>query len=217
MEFKSEIKNKRPIDWNHTIEIEELRIDPKMLEMHRERVNQVFANETEEKKAQQIHNIVIRENAFNLAMDYLVGFYDVDVHEDDVKELEPKIKQVYGDQIKDDQVEQVLNKIIYRGLIFKDLQKALSISVNDEELDSILDNYYEQSNQSIRNFKENKAQYEAARETLLDEKTVAEIIGRFTIDTSKYEKNLRDSLGEKMELDKKIEDIKKEGKLAEEK
>ncbi|MCV3728470.1 hypothetical protein OF376_01655 [Ureaplasma miroungigenitalium] len=217
MEFKSQIKNKRPIDWKHTIEIEELRIDPKMLEMHRERVNQVFANETEEKKAQQIHNIVIRENAFNLAMDYLVSFYDVDVHADDVEELEPKIKQVYGDQIKDDQVEQVLKKIIYRGLIFKDLQKELSISVNDEELDSILDNYYEQSNQSIRNFKENKAQYEAARETLLDEKTVAEIIGKFTIDTSKYEKNLRDSLAEKMELDKQIEDMKKEDKTAEEK
>ncbi|MCV3743759.1 hypothetical protein OF377_02635 [Ureaplasma sp. ES3154-GEN] len=208
MEFKSVIKNKQPIEWKHTIEIEELRVDPKMLEMHKERVNQVFAKESEEKKAQQIHNIVVRENAFNAAMDYLVNFYDVEFSSEDIDLLGPKIKHVYGDEIDKTKLEEILKKIIYRGLIFKDLQTSLGIKVDDKELNKILENYYEQSNQSIRNFKSNQAQYEAARETLLEEKTIAEIIGRFTIDTSKYEKRLRDSLADKMELDQQIEAIK---------
>ena len=86
MNFKSTIVNKKPIDWKHTIVLEELNVDPKALEMHKERINTVFAKQTEEQRSQQLHNIIVRENLFNKAMTYLADFYEIDVNEEDIKD-----------------------------------------------------------------------------------------------------------------------------------
>lgn len=211
MNFKSTIVNKKPIDWKHTIILEELNVDPKALEMHKERINTVFAKQTEEQRSQQLHNIIVRENLFNKAMTYLADFYEIDVNEEDIKDLAPRIKQAFG--VEDEKLAyEIAQKIIAKALIFQDLQKEFTIEIKDEELTKILESYYEETNLSIRDFKENKAQWEAAKSTLLEEKTTAFIVDKFDRDLSILEANIRKKIAEQMELDKKIKEIQDNNK-----
>ena len=103
-------------------------------------------------------------------------------------------------------------KIIAKALIFQDLQKEFTIEIKDEELTKILESYYEETNLSIRDFKENKAQWEAAKSTLLEEKTTAFIVDKFDRDLSILEANIRKKIAEQMELDKKIKEIQDNNK-----
>lgn len=206
MNFKSTIKEKKEVNWKYTIELEGLYVDPKALEMHRSRVDTIFAKQSEAERAQQLHNIIVRENLFNKGMDYLAQFYIIDINEEDVVDLVPRIMQAFGVESKE-AAEDIAKKIITKGLIFQDLQKEFNIEVSDQELEQILEQYYTETNQSIHDFKQNKEQWEAARRTLLDEKTTAFIIERFDRDLTKLEENLRKKMAEQMELDKKMEEV----------
>lgn len=103
-------------------------------------------------------------------------------------------------------------KIIAKALIFQDLQKEFNIEIKDDELTKILESYYEETNLSIRDFKENKAQWEAAKSTLLEEKTTAFIVDKFDRDLSILEANIRKKIAEQMELDKKIKEVQDNSK-----
>ncbi|AJQ45086.1 hypothetical protein JM47_00130 [Ureaplasma diversum] len=206
MNFKSTIKAKKEVDWKYTIELEGLYVDPKALEMHRNRVDTIFAKQSEAERAQQLHNIIVRENLFNKAMDHLADFYEIDINQEDVEDLIPRIMQAFGVDSKEKATD-IANKIIAKGLIFLDLQKEFSIEVTDQELEQILEQYYTETNQSIHDFKKNKDQWEAARRTLLDEKTTAFIIERFDRDLTKLEENIRKKMAEQMELDKKMQEV----------
>ncbi|WP_031488824.1 MPN555 family protein chaperone [Ureaplasma canigenitalium] len=208
MDFKSKITNKKDIDWSYTIVLEELRVDPTALENHKQRIEKIFAKESDEEKAQQLHNIVVRDNLFSAAMDKLAEFYEFEFVDEDIKNLIPRIISAFG-EYKNNIAPEIAKKIIQKTLIFKDLQDTFNIEIKDEELEKILSSYYEETNQPIRDFKENKAQWEAARLTLLEEKTTAFIIDKFNRDLSILEKNIREKLAKQMELEKQIESMTK--------
>lgn len=214
MEFKSIIKNKKPINWDYTIVLEDLMVDPKALEVHKQRINTVFAKQTEEQRAQQLHNIVVRENLFNKAMNYLSDFYEIEVNEEDVKELAPKLARAFGEEMKD-KYDEIARKVIAKSLIFSDIQKEFNIDIADDELEKILESYYEETNLSIRDFKENKAQWDAAKTTLLEEKTTAFIVDKFDRDLTTLERNIRKRLAKEMKLDEHLNQTKEDKEKSE--
>lgn len=217
MEFKSTIKKIKDVDWTHTLILDDLVVDQNALNMHKQRIDAVYKSKTEEERAMQLHNIIVRENLFNKAMDYLTQFYEINLQQDEVDALAPKLKVFLGEDAPADRLNAVAQKVIFKSLVFDDIQKEFKIEITDEELNEILENYYSETNLSIRDFKENKEQWNAAKKTLLDEKTTAFIIDKFPRDLNLLEKKLRERLAEQMELDKKIEEIKNKPKPKEEK
>ena len=211
--LKSKITNKRDIDWKRTIYISDLKIDPQVLEMHKQRINTVFANLPEEARNQQLHNIVLRDNLFSKAMDILVEYYDFEIDQADVEEFKKGILATFGPE-KEQYADEIARKLIIKALIFADLQETYDIKITDQELVGILQDYYEQTNQPIRDFMQDKQRFESAKATLLEEKTTAFIIDKFPRNLEELEKKLYQSLRkvqqEKKEQQEFINEVKSE-------
>ena len=212
--LKSKITNKRDIDWKRTIYISDLKIDPQVLEMHKQRINTVFANLPEEARNQQLHNIVLRDNLFSKAMDILVEYYDIDIDNDDVEEFKKGILATFGPE-KEQYADEIARKLIIKALIFDDLQKTYDIKITDQELVGILQDYYEQTNQPIRDFMQDKQRFESAKATLLEEKTTAFIIEKFPRNLEELEKKLYESLRKVQKQEKEQEQFIQEVKSEE--
>lgn len=193
--IKSKIVEKREIDWKTPIVISELRIDPQVLEMHKQRINTVFANLSEQERDQQLHNVVLRDNLFSQAMDRLVQSYTFDIDAEELAQYKQAIISSFGED-KSQYAEEIANKLIMKALIFADLQKEFDITITDQELVKILQDYYQQTNQPIRDFMSDKQRFESAKQTLLEEKTTAFIIEKFPRDLTELEKKLYASLDE---------------------
>lgn len=187
--LKSKIVEQQEIDWTKPLVISELRVDPQVLEMHKQRINTVFSQLPEQEREQQLHNIVLRDNLFSKAMDTLVQYYIMDLDPEDIKEYQNAIIASFGEE-KRAYAEEIARKMIMKALIFKDLQEKYDIKITDQELIKILQDYYEQTNQPIRDFMQDKERFESAKQTLLEEKTTAFIIEKFPRDLSELEKKL---------------------------
>lgn len=196
MEMKSKIKSKKPIDWSRTIVITDVSIHPKVFEEHKKRVDTVFANLSEEMRNQQLNNIILRDNIFNKAMDFLVQDYEFEIDKEELDKFKNNLKSTLN-QESDEILEEISEKLIKKILIFADIQKENNITISDDELIKILNNYYEQTNQPIRDFMEDKEKFENAKNSLLEEKTTAFIIEKFPRDLSEFEKKLYESLEKK--------------------
>lgn len=208
-ELKSKITNKRDIDWNTTIYISDLEIDPQVLEMHKQRINTVFANLSQEERDQQVQNVVLRDNLFSKAMDILVTYYDFDINPEDLKNFEDGIITAFGEE-KRPYAEEIAKKLIMKALIFDDLQKTYDIKITDQELIDILQNYYQQTNQPIRDFMQDKQRFESAKATLLEEKTTAFIIEKFPRNLEELERKLYESLKKVQEQEKQDKELLKD-------
>lgn len=84
------------------------------------------------------------------------------------------------------------NKIIIQQLIFNDIQSENNITVSDDELEKILIEYYQNTNQPIRSFKQDPAGYENARQSIIHEKTIAHILGMFKFNLDKFNQRLEE-------------------------
>lgn len=196
MEMKSKITLKKPIDWTRKIIISDVSIHPKVFEEHKKRVETVFSHLSEELKNQQLNNIILRDNIFNKAMDFLVQDYEFEIDNEEKEKFKENLK-VSLKQEDESVLNEISEKLIKKILIFSDIQKENNIAISDDELISILNNYYEQTNQPIRDFMEDKEKFEHAKNSLLEEKTTAFIIEKFPRDLSEFEKKLYDSLAKK--------------------
>lgn len=201
--MKSVIVKKDKIDWDHKIIISDLYIDPEILESHKQRVNSIFKNLPQEQRDQQVHNIVVRDNILNKAMDYLSSCYQIEFNNEDIEEIKNKL--LTDENVKNkfkDQMDEIAKKVIIKTLIYNDIQNEYNISVSDEELLQILNNYYKDTNLPIREFMDNKEKFQNAKNSLLDEKITHFIIDRFPRDLSELEKKLYASLQEKQDAEK---------------
>lgn len=206
MQFhKSKIINKSPIDWDETIHISELRMDPNLLKAHTDRVNTVFAHLSEQERRQQIQNIVVRDNIFNIAMEYIDKFYEIEF---DREELNNLIIQLTNNLPKEyaQFIPEIAKKAIKKDLIFNDIAQEYGIEISNEELINILNQYYSQTKQPIKDFMKDANKFEAAKKTLLEEKITAFIVDKFPKDLSELEAKLYASLKEQEMASKKVDD-----------
>lgn len=191
--MKSKIINKKSIDKKHVIVVDDVQIDPKTIEMHRQRIDTIFANQTEEYRLEQLNKMIMHDILFSKAMDYLFTHYEFDI---DKEELDNHIKFVIGNTKNidhenipkelNDSIEMTAKKLIIQKLIFDDIQKENNISVSNDELEKILINYYKETNQPIRTFKQDPQRYEEARTSIINEKIISTIISMFEFNLNKF-------------------------------
>lgn len=191
--MKSKIINKKSIDKKHVIVVDDVQIDPKTIEMHRQRIDTIFANQTEEYRLEQLNKMIMHDILFSKAMDYLFTHYEFDI---DKEELDNHIKFVIGNTKNidhenipkelNDSIEMTAKKLIIQKLIFDDIQKENNISVSNDELEKILINYYKETNQPIRTFKQDPQRYEEARTSIINEKIISTIISMFEFNLDKF-------------------------------
>jgi len=89
--MKSKIINRKPIDYNYVIEVDDVQIDPKNIENHRQRINTIFANKPEEYRLEQINKMIMHDILFSKAMDYLHTFYEFEIDQDEQAQYEKMI------------------------------------------------------------------------------------------------------------------------------
>ena len=206
--MKSRIIARRPYSPETIIIVDDGRLPKELLDMHKQRIDTIFAKQTEQYRNEQLNKVIMHDILFSKAMDFLSRQYEFDIHPEDVEEYQ---KFILGNNpIPTDQNVLASLKIaatqqIIKDLIFNDIKERNNITVTDEELEKVLLSYYQQTNQPIRNFKNDKNSYENARMSILSEKIVNHILSSFKFDLDKFNKQVE-------EMMKKVEAAKEASK-----
>lgn len=206
--MKSKIIARRPYDPKTIIIVDDGRLPKELLDMHKQRIDAIFANQSEEYRIEQLNKVIMHDILFSKAMDFLFRQYEFSIDQDDVNEYQKLLlgnNPMPTEQSAIDSLKISATQQIVKDLIFNDIRERNNIIVTDEELEKVLLSYYQQTNQSIRNFKNDKESYENARMSILNEKIVNHILSSFEFDLDKFNKQVE-------EMMKQVENAKKENK-----
>lgn len=206
--MKSKIIARRPYDPKTIIIVDDGRLPKELLDMHKQRIDTIFANQSEEYRNEQLNKVIMHDILFSKAMDFLFRQYEFSIDQDDVNEYQKLLlgnNPMPTEQSAIDGLKISATQQIVKDLIFNDIRERNNIIVTDEELEKVLLSYYQQTNQSIRNFKNDKESYENARMSILNEKIVNHILSSFEFDLDKFNKQVE-------EMMKQLENAKKENK-----
>ena len=206
--MKSKIIARRPYDPKTIIIVDDGRLPKELLDMHKQRIDTIFANQSEEYRIEQLNKVIMHDILFSKAMDFLFRQYEFSIDQDDVNEYQKLLlgnNPMPTEQSAIDSLKISATQQIVKDLIFNDIRERNNIIVTDEELEKVLLSYYQQTNQSIRNFKNDKESYENARMSILNEKIVNHILSSFEFDLDKFNKQVE-------EMMKQVENAKKENK-----
>lgn len=186
--MNSKIINKKNIEWNKTIIIDNLFTTESNLKLYESQVNDVNLKLTDNEKNQQISFLVLRENILNKAMDILFENYEFDINNNDIELI---FQNLDKNQYNESQIKELENQIIKNikiDLVLDDIKENNHILVNDEEVENILLKY------GIDKINRNSDNFIQTKKTLEKEKVINYIIKNFKIDTSKLQQNIYDSL-----------------------
>ncbi len=199
--LKSKIIEAEKINWSEKIIIEKLLVDKVSLDVHRSRIDKVFENHSDEEKEEYIMQILIRDNILNSALNIIEKSFKFDINDEDIEKISDRINKSIAEKVanaqplNDEAIK--LNTIFFikRILIFDEIAKTYNISVSDEELKEILNQYYENTNQPIREIINDDENLKNAKRAFLDEKIIAFILEKFknTTDLDKLWENMQNS------------------------
>lgn len=178
--FKSKIQKISNIDYNKTFYIEQLFADPKLLEMHASRIKQLYPKATDDSIRHQIDQIIIRENTFNLIMQYIVSNFKVEFDKNEVETFKTRFAQQFN-ETDQNKVTDISEKLITKGLVFEVIANEKNLKVDDLHVRQYLDNYYKATNNSINEFLNNKDKFNEIREIILEEKITQFLIDNFKV------------------------------------
>ena len=57
--MKSKILEKNPINWENVIEIDDIVMQPQLIESHRNKINTIFANKDEAYRDDQLNKVIL--------------------------------------------------------------------------------------------------------------------------------------------------------------
>lgn len=180
--MKSYIKNKKPINWDQTIIIENLTTTKHNLELYNSQINNDKLKLNDIEKKQQISFLIMRENILNHAIEKISEFYEFEIFDEDIENF-LKVNNFLNDK------NEIRKKIIHdikKILIIKSIKEDYKIFATDDELKNILNKY------NIDNTNNNE--FQISKQVLEEEKTIDFIIKKFKIDTSLLENKLYKSL-----------------------
>ena len=178
--FKSTAVKKTNIDYNKAFVIEQLFADPKVIEMHVAKLKEVYKGASDAFIRNQVDNIIIKENAFNSIMTYLVSCFEFKFDEEEIKSVQAKVKATMS-QANDQQTADLASKLVQKGLVFNELEKENKIEVSDADAKSYLDQYYKTTNNSINQYLNNKEKFEEIKNIILEEKITQWVINKFKV------------------------------------
>ena len=195
--MKSKIIARRPYDPKTIIVVDDGRLPKELLDMHKQRIDTIFANQSEEYRIEQLNKVIMHDILFSKAMDFLFRQYEFSIDQDDINEYQKLLlgnNPMPTEQSAIDSLKISATQQIVKDLIFNDIRERNNIIVTDEELEKVLLSYYQQTNQSIRNFKNDKESYENARMSILNEKIVNHILSSFEFDLDKFNKQVEEMM-----------------------
>lgn len=77
--MKSTVSLIRDIDTSKELEITRLFADKNAVESHRQRLQNIFKNESQEQINTKINNLIARDNAFNAAMNEIAKCFQINL------------------------------------------------------------------------------------------------------------------------------------------
>lgn len=178
--MKSTIKQIKDIDTTKELEITRLFADKNAVENHRQRLQNIFKNETQEQINVKINNLIARDNAFNTSMNEIAKCFEVNVDQGEWDQAYNNLKSRYPSH-QDDFLRNLSKHSIIKSLIFQQLATMWDIKVTDDEARESLENFYKMSNEPIRDYLENKEKFQGVKDMLLHEKIVNVILTKFKI------------------------------------
>lgn len=178
--FKTKITKKAEIDYKKEFVIEQLYADPKTIEMHVSKIKEIYKNASDSFVRNQIDNIIVKENAFNVVMGYLVSCFSFEFENNEVNLIKSRLSSQMKD-FNDEQLEDLAKKLIQKGLIFNVLSKENNITVNDDDVKSYLNQYYKSTNNSINQFLNDTEKFNEIKNIILEEKITLWSITKFKI------------------------------------
>ncbi len=203
--LQSKLKKVKDIPWDQTIFVDKIVVDSNLLKIHRERIDKVFSNASQEIKEQQLQNILLRDTLFNKAMDLIANCYSFEIYPQDINFFLPPLRTNIPEipnttpEQYEQRLQEIATKLVQKQLIFNDIATTFSIDVSSDEMLSVLDEYHKSTGLPIDDIKSDKEKLTGAVSALLEEKITAFIINKFP-------KNL-DALYENMQKD--LEQFKK--------
>ncbi|MDR3249832.1 MAG: hypothetical protein LBS95_02010 [Mycoplasmataceae bacterium] len=148
-------------------------------------LKQIQNNKDEEMKA--ISNMFARwqfalfQNTLAIAViKELKNNFDIEYDKNDVSEFMKKITSV-DKNAKKDEVEKFVKNSIFSTLIWEYLANEWKITVSDEDANKFLDDYYQNTNNSIREFKNDKNKFEQIKKDIRFKKTIDELNKYFNV------------------------------------
>lgn len=178
--FKSKLTKKSEIDYNKSFVLEQLYADPKMIEMHATKLKEVYKDASDNFIRHQVDNIIIKENAFNTVMSYLVTCFDFEYDNDEVKTLMERLKNQMPDSNKE-QLNDIAKKLIQKGLIFNVLSNENNLNVSDDDVKSYLNQYYKSTNNSINQYLNDINKFNEIKNIVIEEKITQWVITKFKV------------------------------------
>lgn len=178
--FKSKITKISNIDYKKTFHIEQLFADPKMLEMHAQRIKQLYPKATDDMVRHQIDQIIIKENSFNLIMQYIVSNFKVDIDKEEFEMFKKRFAQQFN-ETEDAKLNDIATKLITKGLVFEIIAKEKNIIVDDLQAKQYLDNFYKATNNSINEYLNNKDKFQEIKDVILEERITQFLIETFVV------------------------------------
>lgn len=199
--MSSRIIKKENIDFNKKIEITSLP-NPAIVNSHLKRIKEIYPNKSDNEINTMLNNVVFRDVAFSTIMDYIVTLFDFEFDQVDIDRIialpwfqeQVKMMQQNDTNVDKKLIEyEAAKQEIRKVLLFDELINILDINFSDEEFDILINNYYEDTNLSIREWKKNPEAREGAKRTLLNEKLVNKLIQVFVnLDPTPYFKQLEE-------------------------
>ena len=178
--FKSKLQKKSEIDYNKQFTIDQLLADPKMLQIHAERLKAVYKDATDDFIRTQIDQIILKENAFNKIMQYLTSNFSFQIDATELDDFKKRFKAQFN-ETDETKLTELSKKLIMKGLVFEQIIAQNNLWVDDNQVKTYLDNYYKTTNQPINEYLNNKDKFEEIRNIILEEKTTQWLIQRFRV------------------------------------
>ncbi|MDR0857280.1 MAG: hypothetical protein LBM76_02740 [Mycoplasmataceae bacterium] len=183
--MNSTIKETTKIEEGKEIILTKLFADPAIVQQHRSQLMQIFKDAKATEIEQKIQNIVVKENVFNAVMEDLSKHFEFTFDEAELKLAKDKIKNNFisrgAKDIPEDALDNIAKKSIMKSLIFSFIEKQKGLSITDEEVKESLENYYQQTNQPIRQILNDENEFAKVKASMREEKVMKAVIEMYKI------------------------------------
>lgn len=102
------------------------------------------------------------------------------VHESDIKQVSDALIQQFP-EIDKTKITDIAKSIIFENLLIDEITKDIAYHITEEQLDKYLDDMYQKSNISIREYKTNPEKLAALRNKIDHDKKIEAFVNQFRI------------------------------------
>jgi len=176
--LKTTITKIKEPDFSKEVVIKELRATKETVDWHFNQMKKALGEKVSDQEIwQRINSLVLRDNVFNEAMKIIVPCYDIKIDPEDLKNVSEFVRKSNPGLANADEklINIMAQRMIEKQMVFMQLAKEWNVVVTDEEAKTMLENYYKQTNNPIRDVLSNPKAMEGVKATIHEQKMADEI------------------------------------------